>query len=72
MKKGYVLKLMITSDDKETTEFKGYDDSAVAFRKFHECFNVAGGGPKKIIAHLYDENLVVVKRETWIAEEEGE
>lgn len=66
----YVLNLTITSSGAEQRAFTPYDNHDTAIRKFYECFNTVGGGPKKIIAILFDENLVQIKRDYWMKEEE--
>ena len=53
----YILSVTITSNGSEDRHFTPYDDPATAERKFHEPFNVAGGGPKKITVVMLDENL---------------
>ncbi len=69
----YLLSVTINSDGKEVRNFTPYDVKDTAIRKFYECFNAVGGGPKKITALLLDDNLNYVKREQWIQEvEEGE
>jgi len=69
----YVLNLTITSQGAEQRSLTPYDNKDTAIRKFYECFNAVGGGPKKITALLLDDNLNYVKREQWVQEsEEGE
>lgn len=68
----YVLSVTITSSGAEDRKFTSYDDGDTALRKFYEAFNTIGAGPKKIMAILFDENLVQIKVDRWIKEEKGE
>lgn len=63
----YVLKIVVTSSGKEERSLDPYDDLDTAKRKWHECFNVIGGGPKLISAEVLDRWLNVIPnyRETW-------
>lgn len=70
--KWYVLSITISSSGGEERKLTPYTNKDTALRKFFEVFNVVGAGPKKIMAILFDENLVQLKVERWIKEEEGE
>lgn len=50
----YVLKITITSQGSEDRSLTPYDDFDTAQRKWHECFNVIGGGPQRISAVILD------------------
>ena len=50
----YLVVVKITSNGSEDRSFTPYDDPDVALRKFHDAFNVIGGGPKQIGAALLD------------------
>lgn len=67
--KWYVLSVTITSKDEEQRKLTPYDSYDTALRKFFECFNTIGGGPKKITALLLDADLYVLKSERWELEE---
>lgn len=61
----YVVKVIITSSGSEDRSLTPYDDYDVALRKFHEAFNVIGGGPKKICATILDQWMNQDRVETW-------
>lgn len=60
----YLLSVTINSDGKEVRNFTPYEVKDTAIRKFYETFAGVGGGPKKITAILFDENLNLIKRES--------
>ena len=66
----YLLTITITSAGTENRNLTPYDNIDTALRKFHEAFNVIGGGPKKIVATLLDSNLNEVKHDLWVQPEE--
>ena len=66
----YLVRVTITSVGTEDRNLTPYDNIDTALRKFHEAFNVIGGGPKKIVATLLDSNLNEVKRDLWEQPEE--
>ena len=70
----YVVKVVINSNGTETRDFQPYDDNDVAIRKWHECFNTIGGGPKLISATILDRfmNQDQKHTEVWQAPEEPE
>lgn len=53
----YVFKVLITSNGSEERSLTPYDDHDTALRKWHECFNTIGGGPKFISATLLDRYM---------------
>ena len=67
----YVTVIKITSQGTEERSFTPYDDKDTAIRKFHEAFNVIGGGPKYIAAEVQDRyfNVVEGKKDFWQLEE---
>ena len=66
----YLLTITIASTGTENRNLTPYDNIDTALRKFHEAFNVIGGGPKKIVATLLDSNLNEVKHDLWEQPEE--
>ncbi len=64
--KYYVVKVIITSSGAEDRNLSAYDDIDTATRKFHEAFNVIGGGPKRIAVTLLDTYLNEIKKEVWL------
>lgn len=68
----YVLSVTITSSGGEQRNFTPYDDEDTAKRKFYEPFGNIGGGPTKIMAILFDENLNTIKKDKWEKESEVE
>jgi len=63
----YVEVIKITSSGAEERNLTPYDNKDTAIRKFHEAFNVIGGGPKFISAEVHDRyfNVVDGKRDYW-------
>lgn len=63
----YVVKVVINSNGSETREFTPYDSEDTAIRKWHECFNTIGGGPKLISATILDRfmNQDLKHTDTW-------
>ena len=57
MERWYVLKITITSSGAEERNLTPYDDHDTAIRKWHECFNTIGGGPKFIGATILDKYM---------------
>ena len=53
----YVFTIKITSNGSEERELQHYDDHDTAIRKFHEAFNVIGGGPRYIAATVLDRSM---------------
>lgn len=68
----YVLNVTINSQGTENRNFTPYDVKETALRKFFEPLCNIGAGPKKITVILYDEDLNIVKKESWEAESEVE
>ena len=62
----YLLVVKVTSADAEERNLTPYDDYNTALRKFHEAFNVIGGGPKYIAATIIEKNSFnEIKCEIW-------
>lgn len=66
----YLLTIKTLSSGNEERNLTPYDDPDVALRKFHEAFNVIGGGPTYISAAILDRNLNTLKGEVWKEETE--
>lgn len=63
----YLLTIKTVSSGTEERNLTPYDDANVALRKFHESFNVIGGGPTHIASAILDNDLNVLKAEVWDA-----
>ena len=62
----YLVVVKVTSQDAEERTLTPYDDKDTALRKFHEAFNVIGGGPKYIAATIIEKNsFSEIKCEVW-------
>lgn len=75
----YVVVIKELSSGSIEKNITNYDDHNTALRKFHEAFNVIGGGPKRITSMLMvdmEDSLnntmacIVEKNETWTLQEE--
>lgn len=53
----YVFSVKILSNGNEDRNLTPYDDHDTAIRKYHECFNTIGGGPKYIAATILDRYM---------------
>ena len=68
----YLVVVKITSQGAEQRELTPYDDYDTCVRKFHEAFNVIGGGPKYIGATILDRGMNQRRVEIWQQAEEPE
>ena len=69
----YLVVVKVTSQGAEERNLTPYDNYDTAVRKFHEAFNVIGGGPKYIAATILDkEGFNQLRREIWVQAEEPE
>lgn len=66
----YLVTIKVTSQGTEERNLTPYDDYNTALRKFHEAFNVIGGGPTYISALILDRAMHELKVEVWQAEVE--
>ena len=53
----YVVTIKKLSNDSIDRAITPYDDKATALRKYHEAFNVIGGGPKRITAMIIEDSV---------------
>ena len=53
----YVFKIVLNSQGTETRDLTPYDDINTAERKYHEAFNVIGGGPTFISCCVMDRYM---------------
>ena len=65
----YLLVIKTLSSGAEERSLTPYDDQDTALRKFHEAFNVIGGGPTYIGACILDRGFHELKVEVWREEE---
>ena len=63
----YLITIKTLSSGNEERNMTPYDDPDAALRKFHEAFNVIGGGPTHIAAAILDNNMNELKAEVWDA-----
>lgn len=68
----YLVVIKVTSQGAEERNLTPYDDYDTAVRKFHEAFNVIGGGPKYIGATILDRYMNERRAEIWQEEVEPE
>ena len=69
----YVLKIVVNSSGTEERSLTPYDDKDTAIRKWHEIFNVIGGGPKFVSGTILDRYMNKDEKHTdWWQEEEPE
>ena len=62
----YLVVVKVTSNGSEERNLTPYDDYNTALRKFHEAFNVIGGGPKYIAVTILEKSMFSeVKCEVW-------
>lgn len=64
----YLVTIKVTSQGTEERALTPYDNYDTALRKFHEAFNVIGGGPKYIGAVILDRGINELKAEIWTEE----
>lgn len=67
----YLIVIKILSSGTEERTMTPYDNMDTAERKWHEAFNVIGGGPKYIAAEVVDKYFNVVNglNRVWIEKE---
>lgn len=53
----YVVVIKKLSNDSIERTITPYGDKDVALRKYHEAFNVIGGGPKRITAMIIQDSI---------------
>lgn len=76
----YVLVIRTLSSGSLDKSLTSYDNKDTALRKYHEAFNVIGGGPKRISSMLLRDvlapegivGLETILTETWVLEETPE
>ena len=62
----YLVVVKVTSQGAEERTLTPYDNKDTALRKFHEAFEVIGGGPKYIAATIIEKNsFSEIKCEIW-------
>ena len=62
----YLVVVKVTSQGAEERTLTPYDNKDTALRKFHEAFEVIGGGPKYIAATIIEKNsFSEIKCEVW-------
>lgn len=66
----YVVIIKKLSNGSIDKSIASYDDKDTALRKYHEAFNVIGGGPKRITSMIIED--VVSKTYSGKTNEEGE
>lgn len=67
----YLITIKVLSNGNEERAMTPYDDPDTAERKWHEAFNVIGGGPKFISAEVVDKYFNVVNglNRVWMEKE---
>ncbi len=63
MKYLVVVKTLSGGTDEKT--ITSYENDETLLRKFHEAFNVIGGGPTKIRAMILSDDFGIEKSEVW-------
>ena len=53
----YVIVIKKLSSDTIEKSITSYDNKDTAFRKYHEAFNVIGGGPKRITSMVIEDSV---------------
>ena len=66
----YLVVVKVTSQGAEERVLTPYDNYDTAVRKFHEAFNVIGGGPKYVGATILDKYMNEKRAEVWQEAEE--
>lgn len=74
----YLIVIKTLSTGTQDRSLNSYEDENIALRKFHEAFNVIGGGPRRITAILMNDYVTennistnVINNETWTLKEEN-